>query len=65
MPKQLLSRDKKAHEKKESSNIISLLINILKAVVDCQSGLETFRFMDEDDYKHEILLKVFSRLLKI
>ena len=27
--------------------------------------LETFRFEDEDDYKYEIWLKVFSRILKI
>ena len=27
--------------------------------------LETFRFEDENDYEYEILLEVFSRILKI
>ena len=60
MPKQFLSRDDKAHEKRESSNIVSLFINILKAIVDCRSGLETFRSEDEDDYEHEFDLKFFA-----
>ena len=59
MPKQFLSRDDKAHENRESSNIVSLFINILKAIVDCRSGLETFRSEDEDDYEHEFDLKFF------
>ena len=29
------------------------------------SAIETFKFEDQDDYKYEIGLKVFSRILKI
>ena len=29
------------------------------------SAIETFKFEDKDDYKYEIGLKVFSRILKI
>ena len=34
-------------------------------VVEREMSIETFRFVDEDDYEYEIWLEVFSRILKI